>query len=179
MKGMIRTQVMTKWAGGDGAATVGCIWLMEILTRADTSPLIVYLLFVFLCFFALMQFWHLIDGSPSASRHLQINSRPTPLSICVLLMCFLRVHVRKYVIKHMMHFSGSLPPCVIVPAIGCIWLMEVLTLADSPRLIVVQANIIVSLFSKRADRPFHLVSPCTCTCTAQCTCTQTQSSQFR
>ena len=118
--------------------------------------------FVFLLYFCI--FLHLIDGNLSASGHKrQIDSRPTPLSICVLLMCFLRVHVRKYVIKHMMHFSGSLPPCVIVPAIGCIWLMEVLTLADSPRLIVVQANIIVSLFSKRADRPFHLVSPCTCT----------------
>ena len=156
---MIRTQVMTKWAGGDGAATVGCIWLMEILTRADTSPLIVVFVICVFCIFL-----HLIDGNPSASGHKhQINSRPTPLSICVLLICFLRVHVRKYVIKRVMHFSGSLPPCVIVPAIGCIWLMEVLTLADSPRLIVVQANIIVSLFSKRPDRPFHLVSLCTCT----------------
>ena len=164
MKGMIRTQVMTKWAGGDGAATVGCIWLMEILTRADTSPLI-WSSICYLCFLLFFIFFlRLIDGNPSASGHKhQINSRPTPLSICVLLICFLRVHVRKYVIKHVMHFSGSLPPCVIVPAIGCIWLMEVLTLADSPRLIVVQANIIVSLFSKRADRPFHLVSLCTCT----------------
>ena len=158
MKGILRTQVMTKWAGGDGAATVGCIWLMEILTRADTSPLIVVFVICVFCIFL-----HLIDGNPSASGHHQINSRPTPLSICVLLMCFLRLHVRKYVIKRVMHFSGSLPPCVIVPAIGCIWLMEVLTLADSPRLIVVQANIIVSLFSKRPDRPFHLVSLCTCT----------------
>ena len=104
---MIIAKFMTKCAGGDGAATVGCIWLMEILTHPDTGlRLIVFhcqcttvsllnmlpqsawkqaleiamtaLFWLFLHSVSSYRWLHLMDGSPNAGGQPPINSLRPP-----------------------------------------------------------------------------------------------------